>query len=61
MFREECYYLTKFLMVSEIDIPECNQNEPRVDEQYVKKISNKLNQDNAKSINKLLEKRDKNS
>ena len=32
MFREECYYLTKFLMVSEIDIPECNQNEPRVDE-----------------------------
>ena len=31
MFREECYYLTKLSMVSEIDTTECNPTEPRVE------------------------------
>lgn len=31
MFREECYYLTKLSMVSEIDMPECNPAEPRIE------------------------------
>lgn len=31
MFREECYYLTKLSMVSEISEPECDPREPRIE------------------------------
>lgn len=31
MFREECYYLTKLSMVSEVSEPECDPREPRVE------------------------------
>lgn len=31
MFREECYYLTKLSMVSEISEPECDPRKPRVE------------------------------
>lgn len=31
MFREECYYLTKLSMVSEISTPECDPRKPRIE------------------------------
>lgn len=31
MFREECYYLTKLSMVSDIKKPECNPTKPRLE------------------------------
>lgn len=30
MFREECYYLTKLSMVSEVKAPECDPGKPRI-------------------------------
>lgn len=31
MFREECYYLTKLSMVSDIEDPECDPTKPRIE------------------------------
>lgn len=31
MYREECYYLTKLSMVSEVKRPECDPTEPRIE------------------------------
>ncbi|MBY0755942.1 DUF2935 domain-containing protein [Clostridium sardiniense] len=31
MYREECYYLTKLSMVSEVKRPECDPTKPRID------------------------------
>jgi len=31
MFREECYYLTKLAMVSDIKEPRCDPGKPRVE------------------------------
>lgn len=31
MYREECYYLTKLSMVSEVEAPECDPREPRIE------------------------------
>lgn len=31
MFREECYYLTKLSMISDIKEPECDPTKPRIE------------------------------
>lgn len=32
IYREECYYLTKLSMVSEVKRPDCDPGEPRIED-----------------------------